>query len=281
MNDGDCVRFLQETLPRLHLRWRGFRRVRRQVCRRLQQRLKRLQLPDLAAYRQHLERHPAEWKILDGCCRITITRFCRDRALYRLLEHDALPQLASQAQDSGRESLRIWSAGCGAGEEPYSLAILWAHSPEPVLRLTAPDILATDTDPVALQRARAACYPFSSVRELPPDWRDAAFRHTDAEYCLHLRYREGVRFLLHDIRTAAPDGPFDLVLCRNLAFTYFDATLQRQVADRIAAVLRDDGLLVLGMHEHLPPDPDTFISWQSGLPVYRRQSPRRLTCNRG
>ena len=49
MNDRDCVRFLQEMLPRLHLRWRGFRRVRRQVCRRLQRRLTQLQLADLAA----------------------------------------------------------------------------------------------------------------------------------------------------------------------------------------------------------------------------------------
>ena len=270
MNDRDCVRFLQETLPRLHLRWRGFRRVRRQVCRRLQQRLNQLQLPDLAAYRQYLDRHPSEWEILDGFCHITISRFCRDRAIYRLLEHDVLPQLALQARDSGRKGLRIWSAGCGAGEEPYSLAILWAHSPVPGYRLTAPDILATDTDRAVLQRARTACYPFSSIRELPPDWRDAAFSHTDGEYCLDQCYREGVRFLQQDIRTAAPDGPFDLVLCRNLAFTYFDDALQRQTASRIAAVVRDGGLLVLGMHEHLPHDQDGYMPWQTGLPVYRR-----------
>ena len=271
MNDRDCVRFLQETLPRLHLRWRGFRRVRRQVCRRLQHRLKQLQLPDFAAYRQHLERHPQEWDVLDSCCRITISRFCRDRAIYRLLEHDALPQLASQAQVSGRKNLRIWSAGCGAGEEPYSLAILWSHSPEPAIRLIALDILATDSDRVLLQRARAACYPYSSIRELSPDWRDAAFSHVDGEYCLHKRYREGVHLLQHDIRTAAPDGPFDLVMCRNLAFTYFDEGLQRETAARIAAVLRRGGLLVLGTHEHLPHDLDGFVPLQAGQPVYRRQ----------
>jgi chemotaxis protein methyltransferase CheR len=270
MNDRDCVRFLQETLPRLHLRWRGFRRVRRQVCRRLQRRLTQLQLADLAAYRQHLERHPAEWDALDDCCRITISRFYRDRHIYRLLERDVLPLLAAQARQHGKPDLRIWSAGCGGGEEPYSLSILRAHSPQPALRQTGLQILATDNDPGVLQRARTACYPFSSVRDLPADWRRAAFSHSEGEYCLREPYRQAVRFLQHDIRSAAPDGPFDVVLCRNLAFTYFDDGLQRETARRIATALRSGGLLVLGTHEHLPAGMEDFAPWQTGTPLYRR-----------
>ena len=270
MNDRDCVRFLQEMLPRLHLRWRGFRRVRRQVCRRLQRRLTQLQLADLAAYRQHLDRHPAEWDVFDACCRITISRFFRDRHIYRLLEQDVLPQLAAQAREHARRGLRIWSAGCGSGEEPYSLSILWLHSTDPVSRQTGLDILATDADPGALRLALCACYPFSSVRDLPSDWLDAAFYPGDGEYCLHDHYRQTVRFSQHDIRSAAPDGPFDLVLCRNLAFTYFDDGLQRETARHIAAVLRPGGLLVLGAHEHLPDDLAGFVPWQAGLPLYRR-----------
>ena len=270
MNDRDCVHFLQATLPRLRLRWRGFRRVRRQVCRRLQRRLGQLALPDLAAYRQHLDRHPAEWDVLDRCCRITISRFYRDRHIFRLLERDLLPELAAQAREHARPGLRVWSAGCGGGEEPYSLSILWRHSPETATRQIGLDILATDTDPGMLQRALGACYPFSSVRDLPSDWRDAAFRRSDGNYCLHERYRQAVRLSPHDIRSVAPDGPFDLVLCRNLAFTYFDDGLQRETAGHIAAVLRPGGLLVLGAHEHLPSDLDGFAPWQTGLPLYRR-----------
>ena len=255
----------------LHLRWRGFRRVRRQVCRRLQRRLKQLQLSDLAAYRRHLDRTPPEWQVLDDCCRITISRFWRDRAVWQLLEKEALPQLAVQVQEHRRTVLRAWSAGCGAGEEPYSLSMIRAHSPGPALRLTALDILATDSDPRALQRARTACYPFSSIRDLPPDWRDAAFSQSDGEYCLHRRYRQAVRFSRHDIRSAAPDGPFDLVLCRNLAFTYFDSDLQQETAARIAAVLHVGGLLVLGAHERLPQDQDGFTPLHESLPVYCRR----------
>lgn len=182
-----------------------------------------------------------------------------------------MPQLAARRRERGRSDIRAWSAGCGAGEEPYSLAILWAHSAQPVFRLTRPDILATDSDPGILQRARAACYPFSGIRELPPDWRDAAFSHNDGQYCLHPDYRQAVRFLQHDIRASAPGGPFDLVLCRNLVFTYFDNALQVETAARIAAVLHDGGLLVLGAHEHLPEDQDGFTPEADGLPVYRRR----------
>ena len=271
MNDQDCVRFLQETLPRLRLRWRGFRRVHRQVCKRLQRRLKQLQLPDLASYRQYLDQHPQEWDTLDGCCRITISRFYRDQGIYRLLEREALPRLAAQAQDRGIPRIRVWSVGCGAGEEPHSLAILWALSPNPAFRRTGLEILATDADADLLQRARSACYPYSSIRELPSDWQDAAFNHGADGFCLHQAYRHAVRFVQHDIRSAAPDGPFDLVMCRNLAFTYFDAGLQREIGQRIATVLRNGGLLVLGAHERLPDDLEEFAPWQAGLPLYLRQ----------
>lgn len=271
MNDPECIRFLQETLPRLRLRWRGFRRVRRQVCKRLQRRLRRLQLPDLVAYRDYLERHPPEWDSLDACCRITISRFYRDRDIYRRLERELLPRLATQARERGAACLRAWSAGCGAGEEPYSLAILWALSPDPAFRRTGLDVLATDSDPALLQRARTACYPFSSIRELPAEWREAAFRPAGDRYCLRPACREGVRFVRHDIRSAAPHGPFDLVLCRNLAFTYFDAGLQRETAQHIAGVLCRGGLLVLGAHEGLPCDLQAFVPCQAGLPLYRRQ----------
>ena len=270
MNDRDCVCFLQEMLPRLQLRWGGFRRVRRQVCKRLQRRLDVLQQPDLAAYRLYLDRHPPEWAILDACCRITITRFYRDRDIFRLLEHEALPQLSRQAGARGVSGIRAWSAGCGAGEEPYTLAILWALAADPALRQTGLEILATDIDTEQLRRARVACYAYSSIRELPPDWREAAFSRSGELWCLRPACRHPVCFQQHDIRTGAPDGPFDLVLCRNLVFTYFDTALQRETAQLLAGVLHRGGLLVLGAHERLPADLQDFVPWRAGLPLYRR-----------
>jgi chemotaxis protein methyltransferase CheR len=77
--DAECVDFLQWALPRLGLRWQGFRKVRRQVCRRVARRIAELGLADADAYRLYLERNPQEWDALAELCRVTISRFWRDR----------------------------------------------------------------------------------------------------------------------------------------------------------------------------------------------------------
>jgi hypothetical protein len=74
----------------------------------------------------------------------------------------------------------------------------------------------------------------------------------------------------YDIRTPPPHGPFDLVMCRNLAFTYFDRDLQRATGARLADVLRPGGALVLGGHEALPKDLHGFEPWSAPHRVYRR-----------
>src|SRR5438477_9810042 len=116
----DCVEFLQWALPRLRMRWDGFRKVRRQVCRRIERRSRELGLTDLAAYRDYLERRPDEWARLDALCRVTISRFYRDRETFAALEQEVLPALAR-----GGAEIEVWSAGCASGEEPYTLALLW------------------------------------------------------------------------------------------------------------------------------------------------------------
>lgn len=153
MQDRDCVEFLRWALPRLHLRWRGFRRVRRQVCRRLNRRLRELSLEDLEAYRSHLARHEAEWEVLDGLCRISISRFHRDRAVWDVLRDDVLPTLARVAQARRQPALMAWSAGCASGEEPYSLTAVWQLGVRHGFPGLALSVLATDSDPGLLARA--------------------------------------------------------------------------------------------------------------------------------
>ena len=252
MTDADCVTFLQWALPQLHLRWPGFRRVRRQVCRRIDRRRAALGLADLRTYRDFLDEHTDEWRELDRLCRVTISRFARDRGVWSALVEDVLPRLAREASDAGRHTLRAWSAGCGAGEEPYTLMIAWMvelAATWPSLEL---DVLATDIDEAQLGRAAAARFPPGTLRELPDTWRREAFDACDADVCLRARFRSHVCFARHDVRTASPEGAFDLVLCRNLAFTYFDDHVQREVASSFRAAMHTGGALVVGIHEQLP-----------------------------
>ena len=82
MRDTECIEFLQWCLPHMSMRWVGFRRVHKQVCKRLQRRLRELGLVDLKAYRRYLEQHRVEWHTLDHLCQITISRFYRDRVVF-------------------------------------------------------------------------------------------------------------------------------------------------------------------------------------------------------
>ncbi|WP_455208883.1 CheR family methyltransferase [Kaarinaea lacus] len=268
MKDEDCVQFLQWALPRLHMRWPGFRKVRSQVCKRLARRLQELCLTDSEAYRDYLQSHPDEWQLLDELSRVTISRFYREKAVFQFLEQQVIPALVLQAIERGERRLNVLSLGSASGEEPYTLAMLWqlqfqARYPEIALQ-----VIATEANPVLIQRSQQACYSYSSIRNLPEPWRLTAFDKRDDLYCLKPEYRHNVQFLQQDVREAIPAGPFDLVLCRNLAFTYFDEPLQQQILDQISHVLRDRGVLVLGIHESLPEHQFGFTVWSERLCVF-------------
>lgn len=261
------MEFLRWALPRLGLRWEGFRKVRRQVCRRVRRRLAALGLADLDAYRRHLEAHPEEWAVLEGLTTITISRFYRDAGVFGALERDVLPALAA-----GRSRLRAWSAGCASGEEPYTLALVWHHDVASHVGVAALEILATDVDRALLARAADARYQASSLKDLPEPLLSAGFERDRSEYVLRREYRAPVTFREHDLRTSPPEGSFDLALCRNVAFTYLAADGQQDVVRHLAAAVRPGGALVLGLHESLPDPSADFEPWPRARAVFRRRA---------
>ena len=131
------------------------------------------------------------------------------------------------------------------------------------------EVLATDVDPVLLERARKGCYPESSLRDLPTHVLAGAFE----DGCLKREHRAPVSFRLHDVRANPPSGPFDLVLCRNLAFTYFAEESRRSIAERLHGSLRPGGALVVGTHE-TPPE-GMFERWLPRYGVWRRSASGR------
>lgn len=269
MERQDCVEFLQWALPRLGMRWSGYRRVHRQVCKRLGRRLHELGLASLQAYRERLEAAPAEWARLDALCRITISRFYRDRSVFDALRERVLPILAAQAQARGATVLRVWSAGCACGEEPYSVALCWRLQPPPGAAALRLQVLASDADAALLRLARHARYPASSLHDLPASWHGQAFEPAAGDWRLRAPLRRGVHFCVHDLRGGLPRIRFDLILCRNLAFTYFAADLQRRLAPALGALLHPGGALVLGRHEALP-EQTGLVPWHGAPSVFRR-----------
>lgn len=270
MTDAECITFLQSALPRLGLRWRGFRKVRTQVRKRINRRIRTLGLDSADAYRAYLDKHPEEWAELDHMCRITISRFYRDRGVFDRLSERVLPLLARRAE-AGDGVVRVWSAGCASGEEVYTLRIVWALRVQPAHSEAALYIVATDANPHLLDRARAARYPAGTLRELPPDLREAAFEPDGEARRLRDGYRDGIVWLEQDIRTEMPEGPFDLILCRNLAFTYFEAASQEWVGRKLEEHLAPGGFLVVGKHETLPAALTGFEETAPGSRVWRKR----------
>lgn len=251
MNDTDCTAFLQWALPQLELRWPGFRKVRRQVCKRLRKRMDDLGIADFGGYRSQLAADPEEWQVLDKCCHITISRFFRDRGVFEALRRHVLPDIAARAKREQRTA-RIWSAGCASGEEPYTLKILWDLEVGQLYPATPLSIIATDVDEAMLARAREGCFKPTSLHELPPHLTEQAFERAGSLYCVKPAHREGIDFLYQDLRSQTPEPQFDLILCRYIAFTYFSPALQHRVLDRFVERLLPNGYLAIGTHEHLP-----------------------------
>jgi chemotaxis protein methyltransferase CheR len=250
--EREYTEFLQAVLPRLGLRWPGFRKVRGQVIKRLKRRLKALHLQDLASYAAYLDTHPAEWGVLDEMCRISISRFYRDQGVFATLRETILPDLAEQVRASEAPVLRCWSAGCASGEEVYTLQLLWhlcLVGQFPDIQL---EIMATDVDPHLLERARQGRYTWGSLKDLPPRWLEVGFDRCGADYVVREAFRERICFASQDIRYDLPAGPFHLVMCRNLVFTYFAEPVQRLILARIATRLAPGGILLVGSHEVLP-----------------------------
>jgi chemotaxis protein methyltransferase CheR len=270
MRDEDCVAFLHWALPRLRLRWAGFRKVRRQVCKRLGRRLHELGLETLERYRERLEAEPGEWTVLDGLCRITISRLYRDRRVFDVLGAVVLPELAAATSRHAR-AVRCWCAGCASGEEVYTLKLLWdldLHAKPASARL---EVIGTDADAVVLGRAGRGCFSSGSLKEVPDHWLDLAFERRDRSFCVRAVHRHGVAFDRQDLRSELPAGRFDLVLCRNSVFTYFDAALQRATLERIAPLVREGGYLVIGAHERLPEAERRFEPVTGCPEIWRRR----------
>jgi chemotaxis methyl-accepting protein methylase len=232
---------------------------------------------DYKAYGRLLHEDPEEYGPLLEALSINLTRFFRDTSTFQALEETILPVLF-QAHTRDRR-LSIWSAGCSAGEEPYSLAILLREMLGANLPKWRIKILATDVDAKALSQARTGVYEEFSFRELAPryrEWVQVYFTGT-SEYQLSNEVRSMVTFERHNLLHDAPPTDLDLILCRNVLI-YFGRELQERLYQAFHQALRKGGFLVLGKTEVLP------MSWSRHFPVvnvrehiYRRVDPKRVS----
>jgi chemotaxis protein methyltransferase CheR len=219
-----------------------------------------------------------EWEELVLLLTIGETYFFRDSGQFALLRHRILPELIER--NKATRSLRIWSAGCSTGEEPYSLAIL-VHELLPAGGGWSVRVLGTDVNKHAIAAARFGVYRQHSLRALDQELRGRYFRQHRGGWELDGRFRAMVSFRqLNLLQDYFPDpgadlSEVDLILCRNV-FIYFDRAAVTQVVSKFAKTLRVGGYLVTG-HAELHDQKSNELSVRA-FPesvVYRREDTRR------
>jgi chemotaxis methyl-accepting protein methylase/uncharacterized protein with PIN domain len=264
--------FLRELLARLDLAWAGYRRPRRSLRPGLVARMAELGLRDYGEYLDHVAAHPEESARLAVLLAVTISRFFRDREDWATLGELVIDELAARGRREGR-AVCAASLGSASGEEPYTLRILWTElAPDVPL-----DLLAADVRADVLARARAAVYTAPSIHSVPVDLLARHFApepgNAGSVYRLDRRIADRVRFVQLDFTRDPLPGPFDLLLCRNSAFTYLGLARQEDVATRLVAALAPGGYLMIGGGERLPAAaPGMAELARAGRCLYRRSA---------
>ena len=231
---------------------------------------KRLRALGLRSYEQYhdLLRDPKseEWPEFVNALTTNLTSFFREGHHFTRLVELLKPAYAASKR------IRIWSAGCSTGEEPYTLAMTLTKA---FGSFAAIQILATDLDTAVLDTASRGVYPMARVESLPDEWKRLGFLRGKGQNLDQVRIRPELRKLitftqmnLLDAQWPLEGGPFQAIFCRNVMI-YFDKPTQRELLRRYHGLLEPDGLLFVGHSESLL---DNSLGFQSlGQTIYRRK----------
>ena len=243
------------------------------LSRRISERLARLEM-GVESYVSLCRSDETECTKLADSVAIHVSSFFRNPIVFEILAQSVLPRLMEQ-----KNEIRVWSAGCSAGEEPYSIAILIQEELKRIRRTDLQSmIFATDIDPEILKAARTACYSRESLNHTKLGWVDRWFSPVEGGFQLCTDIRRMVYFSADDLlstKIGAPAesiyGSFDLILCRNVLI-YFTEENQQKITQRLYDALASGGTLVLGDCEALHGDVKSqFKTVDAKNKIYQKQ----------
>ena len=243
----DLLAFLQQSRG---FDFGGYKRA--SLMRRVGRRLQMLGIGSFEEYKDYLEVHQAEFTLLFNTILINVTSFFRDPEAWDYLARQVVPGMLERKPAGS--PVRVWSAGCAAGQEAYTIAIMlaeilgWEGFRERV------KIYATDVDEDALAQGRQASYSAKEVEMLAPERLERYFDLVSGRYVFRSDLRRTVIFGRNDVMEDAPISRLDLLVCRN-TLMYFNAEAQARILGRFHFALNGDGkgngTLFLGRAEML------------------------------
>ena len=225
------------------------------VERRIQQRFPSLKCESYHDYLHYLKENPDEFDHLIDALTINVSRFFRDTLTFEYIADRILPAIVYEKKKAADNSIRVWSAGCAKGEEPFSIAILIRELVEKEALKIDTRIFATDIDSKILEKAQKEAYPFDSIKSMKYRLLKKYFASEGEAFQLLPVIRNLVSFSAYDIldkKSYAPPesifGSFDMVFCRNVLI-YFDTEHQDKIFEKLYRSLAQNGYLILGEAE--------------------------------
>lgn len=226
------------------------------LSKRVEKRVEALKLESASKYIRmlhHADPKGAEFQRLINLITINETYFFRDFPQLQAFAENCLPELTERKASCGDKVLRIWSAGCSTGEEPYTLAIILLEMIDDAkywdIRITGSDI-----DLIALERAKEAVYATRSIRDVPPEYLKRYFRQlSDDSFRLSNAVSSKVNFEhlnLSDKNEVRKRNGYDFIFCRNVMI-YFDDISRKHLADHFYVALNPGGYVFLGSSESM------------------------------
>jgi two-component system, chemotaxis family, CheB/CheR fusion protein len=240
------------------------------LLRRVRRRMAQVRVATCADYITYLDHHAAEHTELLNVILINVTRFFRDPEAWGVVRETVLPRLVEEAAAS--PVLRIWSAGCSSGEEPFSVAMALSDVLGDRRDHFDVKIYGTDIDEDALTTARAGLYRLEQLKDVPRDVMARNFIPDGHAFRLRRDLRKWCIFGRHDLTQDAPLSHMDLILCRNVLI-YFEAELQERILPRFVYATRKDGYLFLGRAESLLSRSRRFVPVDFKWRIFKRALP--------
>ncbi len=222
----------------------GYKRA--SLMRRVKRQMDAAEIESYSDYTSLLESDPDEARRLLNTILINVTAFFRDIEAWDALKTLVLPQIIDGKP--AHEQIRIWSAGCAAGEEAYTIAMILAEALGPDAFRDRVRVHATDLDEDALAYARQAVYTERQVAGVPPELLSRYFDMIGGRFALDRGLRHAVIFGRHDLVQDVPISRLDLIVCRN-TLMYFNSDVQARILPRFHFGLNNGGYLFLGKAE--------------------------------
>jgi len=206
-------------------------------------------MKDWESYFLMVRDNPAEMLRFRNYLTINVSEFFRDNNRWEALQKTVMPRLIAESQaKKPARPLKLWSAGCSIGAEPYSLAMMLQE----IAPLQDYTILATDLDRGALDNAKAGGpYPENIVQNMPALYRDKYMEPGGPPYRVKTKIGSRIQFKEHNMLTENFDQNFDLIICRNVII-YFTNEAKALLYQKFHHALRPGGILFLGGTEIIP-----------------------------